>query len=71
MNNKRERAFDPKLNLEVSIVCQLFPVIVECNTQGLLVKTYLQWLKNPKNPYMDLVDFTTRWVQYERWKRGI
>ena len=66
----RNRAFDPQLNIELSVVCQLFPIIVQRGTQSLLVKTYLKWLANPKNPYIDLVDFTVKWVQYERWRRG-
>ena len=66
----RDRSFDPQLTVEVSLVCQLFPVIAERRTEGLLVKTYLKWLANPENPVIDLIDFTTRWINYEKHRRS-
>jgi hypothetical protein len=67
----RNRAFDPNLGLEVNMVCTMFPTVAERGKQGLLVKTYLQWLANPRNPYLNLIDFVVRWVQVERLKRGM
>ena len=69
--HNRNRAFDPNLGLEVEIVCSMFPSVAERGKQGLLVKTYLQWLANPNNPPLNLVDFVIRWVQFERTRRGL
>ena len=69
MITSRIRDFDPQLTIEVNLVCQIFPVIAQRGTQGLLVKTYLAWLKDPKNQMVDLIEFTVSWYNYEKFRR--
>jgi hypothetical protein len=70
MSKPRDRGADPMLKAELSLVCQHYPSIVARGTQTLLIKTYLKWLADPKNPYLDLVDFTSKWVNQEKWRRS-
>jgi hypothetical protein len=70
MSKPRDRGADPLLKVELSVVCQMYPTIVERGTQTLLVKTYLKWLADPNNTWLDLVDFVTKWVMYEKWRQS-